>query len=90
MDLYYLLTILFLIEKNLIKNSDILVLREMTGGAMFGQPRGLKTRNKIRYAYDTAVYNEEEIRRFAIAGFELAKTRKGKLCSIDKANVMES
>ena len=78
------------IKKNLIKNSDILVLREMTGGAMFGQPRGLKTRDKIRYAYDTAIYNEEEIKRFAIAGFELAKTRKGKLCSIDKANVMES
>ena len=78
------------IKKNLIKNTDILVLREMTGGVMFGQPRGLKTRNKMRYAFDTAIYNEEEIKRFAIAGFELAKTRKGKLCSIDKANVMES
>ncbi len=78
------------LKNKILKNADILVLREMTGGVMFSQPRGVKNIDGMRYAFDTAAYNENEIRRFVIEGFELAKKRKKKICSIDKANVMES
>ena len=57
---------------------------------MFAQPRGNKTENGLRYAFDTAAYREDEIERFVNAGFDLARKRKKKICSIDKANVMES
>ena len=76
--------------KEKIKGTDILVLREMTSGIMFAQPRGNKIENGLRYAFDTAAYREDEIERFVIAGFDLARKRKKKICSIDKANVMES
>ncbi len=70
--------------------ADIMVLREMTGGVMFAEPRGQDQRNGTRYAYDTAGYGEEELTRIAVAGFELAQKRSGRLVSADKANVMES
>ena len=78
------------LKKRLFENADILILREMTSGVMFSQPRGTKNIDGIRYAFDTAAYNEIEIRRFVREGFELARKRKKKICSIDKANVMES
>lgn len=70
--------------------ADIMVLREMCGGVMFAQPRGRDVRGSARYAFDTAAYGEDEIARIAHAGFALARLRKGKLISADKANVMES
>lgn len=70
--------------------ADIMVLREMCGGVMFAEPRGADTRHGARYAYDTAAYAEHELHRIAIAGFELARTRRKQLVSADKANVMES
>jgi 3-isopropylmalate dehydrogenase len=70
--------------------ADVLVLREMCGGVMFALPRGQDRRDGGRYAYDTAAYGEAEIRRIAVAGFELARARRGSLVSADKANVMES
>ena len=76
--------------KKKIKGTDILVLREKTSEVMFAQPRGNKIENGLRYAFDTAAYREDEIERFVIAGFDLARKRKRKICSIDKANVMES
>ena len=78
------------IKEKKLKGTDILVLREMTSGIMFAQPRGNKIENGLRYAFDTAAYREDEIERFVIAGFDLARKRKKKICSIDKANVMES
>ncbi len=72
------------------EGADILVLREMCGGVMFAVPRGTEKRPEGRYAYDTAGYGEEELRRFATAGFQLARRRNGTLVSADKANVMES
>ncbi len=72
------------------EGSDIMVLREMCGGVMFAPPRGQETRNGQRYAFDTAAYDETELRRIAVAGFELARSRRGILVSADKANVMES
>lgn len=76
--------------KGVAEDADILVLREMAGGVMFARPRGSEMRNGRRYAYDTAAYDEDEIRRFAVAGFEIARRRQGRLVSADKANVMES
>jgi 3-isopropylmalate dehydrogenase len=71
-------------------NADILVLRELCGGVMFAAPRGSEMRDGRRYAFDTAAYNEDEISRIAHAGFRLARARRGRLVSADKANVMES
>ena len=70
--------------------ADIMILREMCGGVMFAEPRGLEEGQDGRYAFDTAGYHEKEIRRIAHAGFRLARARRGSLVSADKANVMES
>lgn len=77
-------------RKGLAETADILVLREMCGGVMFAAPRGEERRQGLRYAYDTAAYGEAEIERLARAGFELARARRGRLVSADKANVMLS
>jgi len=68
---------------------DIMVVRELTGGIYFGE-RGHKTVNGFDAAYDTEMYSVPEIERIARVGFEMASKRKGKLCSVDKANVLES
>jgi len=70
---------------------DIVVVRELTGGIYFGEPRGIETlADGSRRGVNTQVYTTEEIRRVARVAFELARERRGKLCSVDKANVMES
>ncbi len=74
----------------LAEGADILVVREMCGGVMFAEPRGIETRSNRRYGFDTAGYDEDEIARIAHAAFRLARRRQGKLVSADKANVMES
>ena len=68
---------------------DVLVIRELTGGVYFGEPRGECERDGERAAYNTMVYKESEIRRIARVGFESARKRKGRLCSVDKANVLD-
>lgn len=68
---------------------DIMVVRELTGGIYFGE-RGRKTVNGFDAAYDTEMYSVPEIERIARVGFEMAAKRKGRLCSVDKANVLES
>jgi 3-isopropylmalate dehydrogenase len=68
---------------------DIMVVRELTGGIYFGE-RGHKIVNGFDAAYDTEMYSVPEIERIARVGFEMAGKRKGKLCSVDKANVLES
>lgn len=70
-------------------NLDILVVRELTGGIYFGE-RGRREKDGVQAAYDTEMYTVEEIRRIAKVGFEMAQKRGGKLCSVDKANVLES
>jgi 3-isopropylmalate dehydrogenase len=67
---------------------DILVVRELTGGIYFGQPKG-RDQDGNR-ATDTCVYTKAEIERIARVGFEAAQKRSGKLCSVDKANVLET
>ncbi len=68
---------------------DLLIMRELTGGLYFGA-RNTEVKNGIRVATDTLVYTEEEIRRIAIKGFEVASKRRKKVTSVDKANVLDS
>lgn len=68
---------------------DFVVMRELTGGLYFGERRTVEE-NGVRKAMDTLVYDENEIRRIAIWAFEIAKKRNKKVCSVDKANVLDS
>ena len=70
------------------KGFDILVVRELTGGIYFGQPKGHKGSGNSETAYDTMVYSRDEIRRIARVAFEVARKRRNKVTSIDKANVL--
>ena len=74
----------------IVTQTDILILREMCGGAMFAKERGQRITSNGRQGYDLTAYNEEEITRFAVGGFELARKRCQKLVSCDKSNVMHS
>ena len=75
------------LRPEVVENVDLVVLRELTGGLYFGQ-KG-RTTNPTS-AYDTLTYSEEEIRRIVELGFQMASKRRKKLCSVDKANVLES
>ena len=77
------------IKNHIIENLDILIVRELTGGIYFGEPRGLVISDSPNYAFNTMIYNEDEIRRIAKVAFEAAQKRNGKLCSVEKANVLE-
>jgi 3-isopropylmalate dehydrogenase len=68
---------------------DVMVVRELTGGIYFGQPQGQEVRDGVRYGYNTMVYNEDEVRRIARIAFEAAMKRDKRVCSVDKANVLE-
>ena len=77
------------LKKEIISDLDILIVRELTGGIYFGEPRGLVTNEIPNYAFNTMIYNEDEIRRIAKVAFESAQKRNGRLCSVEKANVLE-
>ena len=68
---------------------DLLIMRELTGGLYFGE-RKTTVEDGVRKAVDTLVYNENEIRRITVKGFEIARKRKKKVTSVDKANVLDS
>ncbi len=68
---------------------DLLIVRELTGDIYFGQPRGIELRDGERVGFNTAVYSESEIERIARVGFDAAMKRDRRLCSVDKANVLE-
>jgi 3-isopropylmalate dehydrogenase len=80
------------LHPDIVKNGfDILCVRELTGGIYFGEPKGREIKkDNTQYAFDTEIYNEYEIERIAHLAFQLARSRKNKVCSIDKANVLES
>ncbi|NAW87840.1 3-isopropylmalate dehydrogenase [Photobacterium halotolerans] len=69
---------------------DIVVVRELTGGIYFGQPKGREGEGAMEKAYDTEIYHRYEIERIARIAFESARLRRKKVCSIDKANVLQS
>lgn len=77
------------LRREVIEGVDLVVVRELTGGVYFGQPRGrVETPAGVR-AFNTMAYSDWEIDRIARVGFELARQRRGKLCSVDKANVLD-
>jgi 3-isopropylmalate dehydrogenase len=79
------------LKPELVHGLDLMILRELTGGIYFGEPRGIETLpDGSRRGVNTQVYTTGEIVRVARVGFELARKRHGKLCSVEKANVMES
>lgn len=78
------------LKKEVVAGLDILIVRELTGGIYFGQPRGVRVlENGERQGFNTYVYAEHEIERIGRTAFEMARKRSGKLCSVDKANVLE-
>jgi len=77
------------LKPELVADLDILIVRELTGGIYFGEPRGIETVNNERRGFNTYVYAEHEIDRIARVAFELAAKRNRRLCSVDKANVLE-
>ncbi|MCP3909261.1 MAG: 3-isopropylmalate dehydrogenase [Oceanicoccus sp.] len=79
------------LKPDVVSGLDILIVRELTGGIYFGEPRGIRTlENGEREGYNTYKYNETEIRRIGAMAFEAAQKRGGKLCSVDKSNVLEA
>src|SRR5487761_364044 len=79
------------LRPEVIEGLDIIIVRELTGGVYFGEPRGIETLpDGQRRGVNTQVYTTSEIRRVARVAFELAQKRQGRLCSVEKANVMES
>ncbi|WP_188747035.1 3-isopropylmalate dehydrogenase [Marinobacterium zhoushanense] len=78
------------LKEEVVSGLDILIVRELTGGIYFGKPRGIREKEGgIREGYNTYVYDENEIRRIGRVAFEAARARNKKLCSVDKANVLE-
>jgi 3-isopropylmalate dehydrogenase len=79
------------LRPELVEGLDIMIVRESTSGVYFGEPRGIDTdATGRRRAVDTQAYDEAEIARVAHAAFTIARRRRGRLCSVDKANVMET
>ncbi|MCX6136147.1 MAG: 3-isopropylmalate dehydrogenase [Ignavibacteriales bacterium] len=78
------------LKPQLLDNVDIMVIRELTGGLYFGQPKFRKVVDGQRQAVDTLVYTETEVRRIVELAFHLAQQRRKKVTSVDKANVLES
>ncbi len=78
------------LKKEVVAGLDIMIVRELTSGVYFGEPRGIVTEGNERVGINTQRYTEGEIARVARSAFELAKRRSNKVCSMEKANVMES
>ena len=79
------------LKRELVDGLDIMIVRELTSGVYFGEPRGIETdADGVRYGFETSKYTAPEIERVARVAFDIARGRSGKLCSVEKSNVMES
>lgn len=78
------------LKPEVVSGLDILIVRELTGGIYFGQPRGIREVDGQREGFNTMHYNETEIERIGRVAFEAAQKRDKRLCSVDKANVLET
>ena len=78
------------LKPEVVAGLDILIVRELTGDVYFGEPRGIETRDGERVGINTMIYSESEIRRIAHVAFQAARKRQGRLCSVDKMNVLET
>lgn len=89
--LYPQLTHASTLKPEVVSGLDLLIVRELTGGIYFGQPRGVRTlENGERQGYNTLVFSESEIERIAHVAFQAAQKRSKRVCSIDKSNVLET
>ena len=78
------------LKQEVVSGLDIMIVRELTGGIYFGQPRGIRTlENNEKQGFNTLIYKESEVERIAHVAFETAMKRDKRLCSVDKANVLE-
>jgi len=77
------------LKPGVVRGIDLIIVRELLGDAYFGKPRGVRIEDGQRIGINTMVYTEGEIRRIAKVGFDLARIRRKKLLSVDKANVLE-
>ena len=79
------------LKPSVLRGVDFVIIRELTSGIYFGEPRGIETLpDGQRRGFNTEQYTTNQVRRVARAAFELARTRRGKVCSVDKANVLET
>ena len=78
------------LKNEVVNNLDIMIVRELTGGVYFGQPRGIEDTPNGKIAIDTQIYHDYEIDRIARVAFDLARKRNNKVTSVEKANVMET
>jgi 3-isopropylmalate dehydrogenase len=79
------------LKPEVVAGLDLMIVRELTGGIYFGQPRGIRTlENGEKEGFNTLVYRESEVQRIGKVAFDIAQKRQGRLCSVDKANVLES
>ena len=77
------------LKPEVVSGLDIMIVRELTGDVYFGQPRGIEVRDGQRWGFNTMIYSEAEVRRVAHVAFGIAMKRGKKLCSVEKANVLE-
>ncbi len=78
------------LKEGILNDIDLLVVRELTGGVYFGEPRGIVEKEGVRSGFNTMVYSEPEVRRIAEVAFAAARKRRHSVTSIDKANVLET
>ncbi len=78
------------LKPEVVSGLDILIVRELTGDIYFGEPRGIRKVDGVREGFDTMRYSEPEIRRIARVAFEASRKRAKRVCSVDKANVLET
>lgn len=78
------------LKPNLVRGTDLVIVRELAGGIYFGNPRGIFAKNGERMGINTEVYREHEVERVAHRAFQLARERRKKVTSVDKANVLET
>ena len=78
------------LKPEVVSGLDILIVRELTGDIYFGQPKGIRKKGAEREGFDTMLYSESEVKRIAHVAFEAARKRNRRVCSVDKANVLET
>jgi 3-isopropylmalate dehydrogenase len=77
------------LKKEVVSGLNLMIVRELVGGIYFGKPRGIEVRDGQKYGFNTATYYESEIRRIGHSAFKIAQLRNKRVCSVDKANVLE-
>lgn len=77
------------LKEEIVSGVDVMIIRELVGDVYFGEPRGIEVRNGERVGFNNMIYTESEIRQIAKVAFETAMKRNKKLCSVDKANVLD-